>query len=64
MLLAYSFGNDRLSLSFEFVFGFGQAVEAAPDEAVHAYDHQGDEDGGEQDDGEAAGVGGGLDLCA
>ena len=39
-------------------------VEAAPDEAVHADYHEGDEDGGEQEDGEAAAVGGGVDLGA
>ena len=31
----------------EFVFGFGEVVEAAPDQAVHAYHHQGDQDGGQ-----------------
>jgi len=49
-------------LAEEFVFGFGQAVEAAPDEAVHADYHEADEDSCQEQGGEVAAVGGGVDL--
>jgi len=50
------FGNDRQkeksknkskgSLAFELVAGLGEFVEATPDQAVHADDDKGNEDGG------------------
>src|SRR5271157_4010275 len=51
-------------LAFQLIPGFSQAVEAAPDEAVHSDDHEGDHDGGQEQDGKTARVGGGVDLRA
>lgn len=52
----------RIALAAEAVFGFGKAEERSPEQAVDGDDHERHDDGGEQEDGEAAAVSGGADL--
>ena len=50
--------------AFELVAGFSEAVEGTPDEAVDGDNHQGHDDGGEQESGEVSAGTGGADLRA
>src|SRR5580658_9342377 len=63
LLLTFQPGR-ALHSAFEFIPGFGEAVEAAPDQPVHGDHHERDEDGGQKDDGETSAVSGGADLGA
>jgi hypothetical protein len=50
--------------AFKFIARLGEAGEATPDAAIHCDDHERDYDGGQQQKGEAAAVGGRIDLRA
>src|SRR5437763_10403630 len=49
---------------FQLVARLGEAIEAPPHQAIHAYDHERDEDCCQQNDGESPVVGRGADLCS
>src|SRR5580658_4094197 len=55
---------DQLYLALQLIPRFGEAIQPAPYEAVHGDNHERDEDGGKEDDGETAAVCGGADLGA
>ena len=51
-------------LALKFITRFREPIEPSPNQAIHSNYHQRDENGGQQQDGEAAAVSRGIDLRA